>query len=159
MMTHRSVWFWRGLYAVLAEFCRVRRLPFNRVVNLAVAEFLRVGCDVEGLRLQLRLEELLREESGLRRVWAAIARSGSYLPAYVDKVLKPQDSPIRQGQVPLRALSAKEEEIFRRIAARREAIAKEILDIQDKLLPMRKFRLKPSRSRRRGTVKHKGGET
>jgi hypothetical protein len=103
------------------------------------------------------LEELMREEHGLRRVWAAIGRSGSYLPQYVDRVLRPQESLFRQGQVPLRALSVKEEEIFRRIAARREVIAQEIVSIQDKLLPEKRFRLKPelarSRSRRRDRVK------
>lgn len=144
-MTCRSVWFQRELYRLLAEFCRVKGLPFNRVVNLAVSEFLKspADCDVERLRLQLRLEELMREEGDLRRVWATIGRSGSYLPQYVDRVLRPQKSPFRKGQVPLRALSVKEEEIFRRVAARREAIAQEIVEIQDQLLPKDKFRLKP----------------
>ena len=158
-MTGCSVWFQRELYHLLREFCRVKGLPFNRVVNLAVSEFLKSpsGCDVERLRLQFRLEELMREEHDLRRVWATIGRSGSYLPQYVDRVLRPQESPFRQGQVPLRALSVKEEEIFRRVAARREAIAREIVEIQDQLLPKEKFRLKPeparSRSRRRDKTK------
>ncbi len=156
-MTVRAVWFWRELYDSLKEFCRVKGLPFNRVINLAVSEFLKspVGCDVERLRLQLRLEELMREEHDLRRVWAAIGRSGSYLPQYVDRVLRPRESMFRQGQVPLRALSVKEEEIFRRIAARREIIAQEIVSIQDRLLPEKRFRLKPEPSRSRARDKSK----
>jgi hypothetical protein len=156
-LTVRAVWFWRELYASLREFCRVKGLPFNRVVNLAVSDFLKSpgSCDVERLRLQLRLEELMREEHDLRRVWATIGRSGSYLPQYVDRVLRPQRSPFHQGQVPLRALSVKEEEIFRRVAARREAVAQEIVLIQDQLLPKEKFRLKPEPTRSRSRAHDK----
>ena len=150
-LTVRAVWFWRELYNSLREFCRVKGVPFNRVVNLAVSELLKSPstCDVVRLRLGLRLDDLMREEHDLRRVWATIGRSGSYLPQYVDRVLRPQRSPFRQGQVPLRALSVKEEEIFRRVAARREAIAQEIVAIQDQLLPKEKFRLKPEPKRSR----------
>jgi len=83
---HRAVYFWRGLYPLLLRFCRERGLSFNRVVNLAVQQFLG-GCDVEELRLRARLAALLRGEVELRRVCNAMLRSGSYLPGYVRRVL------------------------------------------------------------------------
>jgi len=166
-MTHRAVWFWREVHGLLREFCRVKGLPFNRVVNLAVSEFLKQGCDVEQLRLKLRLEELAREEGELRRFSRVMLRSGSFLPQYAQKLLREPGRPvslIRDGQVPLKALSPSEEQVVRRILAKREAIAKEMTEILDRLLPEKSFRLKPepsrrSWSRRRGTNKPKGGES
>ncbi|MBS7621272.1 hypothetical protein KEJ32_04080 [Candidatus Bathyarchaeota archaeon] len=131
-------------------------VSFNRVVNLAVQHFLG-GCDVEELRLQARLDVLLREEAWLRRVCNAMLRSGSYLPGYVQRVLREPGRSLTHlpdSQRPLKALNPKEELVFRKIAARREQIAREIAEIQEQLLrDVRPFRLKPdlrrSRSRRR----------
>jgi len=170
---HRAVYFWRGLYPLLCRFCREYGVPFNRVVNLAVQRFLG-GCDVGELRLRARLALLLREEVELRRVCNAMLRSGSYLPGYVQRVLREPGRPlthIPDAQRPLKALNPREERVFRKIAARREQIAREIAEIEEQLLrDVKPFRLKPdlrgSRSRRRlcgktnlKEVKKSNGET
>jgi len=161
-MVVRGVWFWRDLYPLLRRFCRENKVPFNRVVNLAVQMFLGC-CDVEELRLRARLAGLMRKEAGLRQSMRVMLRSGSYLPQYADKLFREKyDSSIpsftRKGQVPLRALNKKEEDVARRVLAERERIAQEIADILGQLLPKKRFRLKPSRSRGRLTSKRKGGE-
>ena len=167
----RVVYFWRGLEPLVRRFLSESGLPFNRFVNLAVQGFLG-GCSVEELRLKAKLLGLLREEAELRKVQNCMLRSGSYLPAYVQRTLREPGRPVslvRDGQVPLKALSPKEERVFRRIAARREQIAKEIVEIEEQLLrDVKPFRLKPdlrlSRSRARGKnklkeVKKPNGET
>lgn len=137
-------------------------MPLNRVVNEACLAFLQ-GGDGERLRLEAELVALTREERKLRQQWRLIGRSGSYIDAYVDQVLKPQDSRYRLevrrrrrdpfcyggGERPLRALSRDEEEVFRRILARREAIAIRVVEIMKLLLPKEKYRLKPGRKPRR----------
>lgn len=150
-MMRRGVYFWKGVGVLLARFCKKRKVAFNRVVNLAVEAFLG-SCDVEELRLRATLGVLRREENELRQTMRVMLRSGSYLPQYADKLFREKyerdESPfVRQGQVPLKALSKKEEDIARRVLAERERIAREIVDILDELLPKKRFRLKPSRRR------------
>lgn len=159
---HRSVYFWKDLAPLVARFCREHKVSVNRVVNLAVQSFLG-GCDVEELRLKARLAGLLREEAELRRVSNAMLRSGSYLPAYVQRVLREPGrslSHLPDAQRPLKALNPKEERVFRKIASRREQIAEEIAEVTEQLLKnVKPFRLKPeSRSRRRDRNKRVGGE-
>ncbi len=161
-MVVRGVWFWKGLFPLLMRFCRENRVAFNRVVNLAVEQFLG-GCDVGELRLRVRLGGLLREESELRQTMRVMLRSGSYLPQYADRLFREKYERdesvfVRRGQVPLKALSPKEEDVARRVLAERERIAQEIADILGQLLPKKRFRLKPSRSRRRAKYAGKGGE-
>ena len=152
------VYFWKGLLPLLRRFCRERGLPFNRVVNLAVQSFLG-GCDVEELRLQARLDCLLREEARLRRVCNAMLRSGSYLPGYVRRVLREPGRSLPHlpdAQRPLKALNPREERVFRRIVARREQIAREIAEIEELLLrDVKPFRLKPEPKRSRSRIRDK----
>ena len=168
-MTLRNVWFWKGLYPLVRRFCRERGVAFNRVVNLAVEAWLGV-CDVEELKVWVEIEKLVREDSQLRRISSTMLRSGSYLPKYADRLFRaPWDSerdktsPFnypRKGEVPLKALSPKEEAIMRRVLARREVIAERIAELLDHVLPKEKFRLAPrrSRSQRCARNKRKGGE-
>jgi hypothetical protein len=159
-MSVRAVWFWRDLYSLVRRFCREHGVAFNRVVNLALEQFLG-SADVGELRLRARLPVLLREEAELRRVCNAMLRSGSYLPGYVQRTLREPGrrvSLVRDGQVPLKVLSPKEERVFRRIAARREQIAREVAEVEEKLLrDVKPYRLKPEprrlRSRRRDKTK------
>lgn len=160
----RTVNFWRDLAPLVLRFCRETRTPFNEVVNRAVASFLCVA-DVVELQLLARREALLREEGQLRRVCNAMLRSGSYLPGYVKKVLMEPERPLgflQDAQKPLKALNPNEERVFRKIAGRREMIAKELAEIEMELLKdVRPFRLKPeprSWSRARDRIKHDGGE-
>lgn len=143
---HTSVYVWRDLYPLVKRFCHEHGVSFNQVVNRAVSEFLG-ACDVQELRLKAKLAVLLKEEAELRRVSVCMLRSGSYLPGYVQRVLREPGrslSHLPDPQRPLKALSPKEERVFRRIATRREQIAKEIAEIQEQLLAdVKPFRLKP----------------
>jgi hypothetical protein len=133
----------------------------NEVVNRAVSGFLG-SCDVEGLKLKARLAVLLREEKELRRTCTAMLRSGSYLPGYVERVLREPGRPLTflsVKQAPLKALNPKEEKVFRKVAARREQIASEIADIQLRLLrEVKPFSLKPDSWSRRRDKNSVGGE-
>ena len=128
----RTVNFWKGLVPLLRRFCREHGVSFNRAVNLAVEAFLG-GCDVERLRLEARLALLRREERELRQSCEAMLRSGGYLRGYVERVLMQPGRPqTRLGErVPLGGV---EREAFLRIAARREQIAREIAELELKLL-------------------------
>lgn len=142
---------------MLVRFCRDNDAAFNMVVNLAVERFLGVA-DGGKLALLARREALMREEGELRRVSTAMLRSGSYLPSYVQKVLREVGRPLDHlmgTERPLKALNPREERVFRRIATRREKIAEELATIQEELLKdVKPFRLKPdvSWSRRRDKV-------
>lgn len=157
----RTVYVWRDLAPLVLRFCRERNVNFNEVVNRAVSAFLG-ACDVEELRLKARLAMLMKEEAELRRVSVCMLRSGSYLPGYVRRVLREPGrslSHLPDPQRPLKALNPREERVFRKIVARREQIAREIAEIEERLLwDVKPFRLKPdlhgrSRSRRRDNNK------
>jgi len=163
---HGRVWFWRDLYPLLRRFCIDNRVALNRVVNLALEQYLG-KADVEELRLRARLSGLLREEAELRRLCTAMLRSGSYLPSYVQRVLREPGrslSHLPDPQRPLKALNPKEERVFRKIATRREEIAEEIAVITEQLLNnVKPFRLKPDLHRRSRSCRHgkntlEGGE-
>jgi hypothetical protein len=163
---HGRVWFWRDLYPLLRRFCADNKVALNRVVNLALEQYLG-KADVEELRLRARLAVLLREEAELRRLCTAMLRSGSYLPGYVQRVLREPGrslSHLPDPQRPLKALNPKEERVFRKIAARREQIAEEIASITEQLLHnIKPFRLKPDLHRRSRSCRHgkntvEGGE-
>jgi len=165
-MSGRWVYFWKGLAPLLKRFCREHNVPFNKVVNLAVQSFL-VNVDVEEVRLQCRLDVLMREEARLRRIQNCMLRSGSYLPGYVRRVLREPGRSLGHlpdAQRPLKALNPREERVFRRIAARREQIAHEIAEVEEQLLrDVKPFRLKPDLHKRSWSCRHgknteKGGE-
>jgi len=163
---HTSVYVWRDLYPLVKRFCREHGVGFNEVVNRAVSQFLG-ACNIEELRLKARLAALLKEEAELRRVSVCMLRSGSYLPGYVQCVLREPGRSLAHlpdPQRPLKALNPKEERVFRRIATRREQIAQEIAEIQEQLLhDVKPFRLKPDLHKRSWSCRHgknteKGGE-
>lgn len=103
--------------------------------------------------MRARRVVLMKEEESLRQRMRVILRSGAFLDSYAHKLLEggsPGDAR-RDGRVPLRALSRKDEAIVRRMLARREAVVAELREIEDRLLPKEKYRLRPrrrSRSRR-----------
>ena len=171
-MPLRSVWFRSRLYPLLRGLSKRSGMPVNRLVNLAVEAWLGV-CSEEELRVRAEIEGLVREDCELRRVSSTMLRSGSYLPKYADKLFRaPWDAEgvsategfryvnPRVGDVPLKALSPREEQIMRRVLARREAIAGRIAELLDLVLPKEKFRLLPKRGRSRRCDKnrHEGGE-
>jgi len=147
-----SVYFWKSVLPLVGVLKR-SGFPLNRAVNEALLFWMGVQQD-DKLRLKARLVLLRHQEVELRQAMRVVLRSGSYLPQYADKLFREKydrSDPVfvRKGQVPLRALSAKEEDVARRVLAERERIAQEIADVLDQLLPKKKFRLKRSRSRRR----------
>ena len=155
-MTHRNVWFWKDVLGLLRRLSKESKTPLNRIVNLAVLEFLRgSSVDVEALKLEAQKIGLMREEADIRRSWRLIGRSGSYLESYAAQVLQPREyleyrkvmrrnvvgaeyTDERRGRVPLGALSKKEEKLFRKMMARREEIADELTEIELKLFELRK---------------------
>ena len=141
----RTVWFRGELGRLLNDLSRRTGCSFNSLVNEAIEQYVK-GCSNERLRLIAEKVALKREEAELRNDWRLISRSGAYLPSYVDKVVKPKDSPFRIGSVPLAALSKEEHDIFLRIAHRREAIARRIVEIEGLLLPKDKFRVESDSS-------------
>lgn len=155
----RTIWFRRELGRLLGELSRRTGCSFNSLVNEAVELYVR-GCSNERLRLIAEKLALKREEAELRNDWRLICRSGAYLPSYVDKVVKPRNSPFRLGSVPLAALSKEEHDIFLRIAFRREKIAKRLVEIENLLLPKEKFKVDgvSSRSCRHDKTNENGGE-
>lgn len=139
--------------------------PLNRAVNEALLQWMGVQGDEE-LRLRARLVVLRSQEADLRQSMRVMLRSGSYLPQYAGKLFREkydrsESAIVRHGQVPLKALGVKEEDVARRVLAERERLAQEIADVLDKLLPQKRFSLKPSRSYGRSLVthnRHEGGE-
>jgi hypothetical protein len=127
----------------------------NRAVNEALLFWMGVQDDDE-LRLRAKLVLLRGQEADLRQSMRVMLRSGSYLPQYADKLFREkydrsEPTFLRHGQVPLRALSKKEEDVARRVLAERERIAQEIADVLSQLLPKKRFRLKSSRRGRRSS--------
>jgi hypothetical protein len=134
-MSGRWVYFWKGLAPLLKRFCREHNVAFNKVVNLAVQDFLG-NVDVERLRLEAELDCLLREEAYLRKVSNAMLRSGAYLPSYVVKTLRKPNGfeLVRHGEIPLEAFDKREAKVFLKICAKREIVAKRICEIEEQLL-------------------------
>lgn len=150
-MTRRTIWFPDELYRLLFGLSRRSRRSANSLVVAAVGDFLG-RCDEQQIRLGAELRQLRREEKELRDTWRLVSRSGAYLPEYVDKVVRPKNSPFRVGQVPLKALGKDEEDVFLRIAHRREEIAKRVVEIEKVLLEPKRFKpwgYETSQSRRR----------
>jgi len=159
--------FWVELWPLVQRFCREHGVSINRLVNASVSTFLQRSGNDGVLRLLAEKTALKREERELRDDWRLIRRSGSALPSYVQEVLREPGRPVslvRHGQVPLKALKPREEEVFRKIATRREQIAGRLAEIELELLKeVKPFRLKPepprSQSRARDRTKPfgKGG--
>jgi len=119
---------------------------FSCAVNLLLEAMISEGLAgnvEEHLGLEVRRQHLLAEEAALRQIQKVLLRSGAYLPQYAQRLFggkDPKDTASRKGRLPLPALaSVKEQQIIRRILARRERIVLELLEIADKLLPKEQF--------------------
>ena len=124
--------FWVELWPLVQRFSREHGVSINRLVNEAASSFLQASGNDAILRLLAEKAALKREERELRDDWRLIRRSGSALPRYVQEVLREPGRPVslvRHGQVPLKALKPKEEEVFRKIATRREQIAARLAEM------------------------------
>jgi hypothetical protein len=131
------------------------------VLNDALVFYFDAFGEGGGLRDDVRLAVLRKEEQQLVQLNKLMLRSGAYLDSYAVKVLRGGSyEDAKLGRKPLAALAKDEEPIFRRMAARREAIVREILGILDKQLPKSEYVLKENRqSRSRVTDKSKGGDS
>lgn len=117
---------------------------FSSVVNFLLEKVISESGEVEeALSLEVRRQQLLSEEAGLRQTLKVLLRSGAYLPQYAQRLFEGKNSKdlvSRKGRLPLPALaSLKEQQIVRRILARRERIVMELLEIADRLLPKEQF--------------------
>jgi hypothetical protein len=142
----RGVYFKDYVFAFVFGFAEKSRCSFNCAVNLLLEKIISQGLSVqveEELRLEVRRQQLLAEETSLRQTLTVLLRSGAYLPLYAQGLFEgkdPRDLAYRKGRLPLPALaSAREQEIVRRILARRERIVMELIEIADKLLPKEQF--------------------
>lgn len=150
---------------------------FSCAVNLLLEAMISEGLAgnvEEHLGLEVRRQQLLAEEAALAQIQKVLVRSGAYLPQYAQRLFggkDPKDIMLGKGRLPLPALaSVKEQEIVRRILARREHIVLELIEIADKLLPNEQFpvgleesgwtvRSNRPRENRTGQSKHEtGGE-
>jgi hypothetical protein len=159
----RSVYFCKGVFKPFSELARRSGTSVNRLVNLAVENYVG-GCDVDSLRAFVEIGRLCREEKFLINVSKTMLRSGSYLPQYADRLFRSSEDSGRRRIMPMgysrqdrelrKVLDPMEEEVMRRVLARREAVAQRIAELLDKVLPQEKFSL----SRRPDEKSLKGGD-
>lgn len=138
---------WRPWVSVVPLVGELRRrfggVGLNRVLNEGFLLWWGVRCEGE-LALRARLARLLQEERELMQLGRVILRSGAFLDSYAAKLIKGDERlSVKLGRKPLRALAGEREvNIVLRLLARRDAVVKEILEIQDKLLPKDEYVLK-----------------
>jgi len=137
--------YYRGyVLAYVSGLAEKMGCSFSSVVNFLLEKVISESGEVEEpLTLEVRRQQLLAEEFALRQTLKVLLRSGAYLPQYAQKLFggkDPKDFGQRKGRLPLPALaSTKEQEIVRRILARRERIVMELIEIADKFLPKEQF--------------------
>ena len=136
---------WRPWVSVapLVRWLEKHGFVINHVLNEAFLDWIGGEGD-EKLRLKAELYKLLDEERDLRQISRVILRSGAFLDSYAAKLVQGDEKlSVKLGRQPLEAIASKEEtEIILRTLARREAIVKEIIDIQGKLLPRKRYELR-----------------
>lgn len=141
---------WRSV-SPLVVYLRRKGFRVNAVLNRALLFYLNAEASDSGLRDEARLCLLLREEQRLIHLNRVMLRSGAYLDLYADKVLRGGKARLdaKLGRKPLAALAPREEPIFKRMIARREAVVKEIREILARRLPKPEYVLKEDRIVRR----------
>ena len=140
----RGTYYKGFVLAYVKGFAERLGCSFSSVVNLLLEKVIETnlaGSVEECLGLEVKRLQLMDEEVDLRRTLNVILRSGAYLPQYAEKLFG-GESPtfLKESRLPLPALtSVKEQDIVRRILARREKVVSELLEIEDKLLPEERF--------------------
>lgn len=145
----RRVVSWRPWVNVvpLVGWLKKHGFSVNRVLNEAFLDWVG-GLGDEKLRLRARLYRLLDEERELRQTMRVVLRSGAFLDSYAAKLVTGDEKlSVKLGRKPLAGET--EVQIVNRILAQREAVVKEICEIEGKLLPEAEYVLKEDRPRRR----------
>lgn len=136
---------WRPWVRALPVVRWLRKNGFvvNQVLNEALLDWVGHEGDAK-VKLRARLYVLQDEENRLRQTMRIVLRSGAFLPSYAAKLVQGDEKlSVKLGRQPLDAIATKEEaNIVKRILARREAIVKEILEIENELLPQEKYELR-----------------
>jgi hypothetical protein len=141
----RQVLPWRPWVRVspIVSWLKKKGFVVNQVLNESVLDWVGHEGD-EKVKLRARLYRLQDEENELRQTMRIVLRSGAFLHGYAAKLVQGDEKlSVKLGRQPLDAIASKEEaDIVKRILARREAIVKEILEIENELLPHEKYELK-----------------
>lgn len=140
----RGTYYKGYVLAYVSSLAEKLGCSFSAVVNLLLEKVIEknlAGPIEESLGLEVRRLQLIEEETGLRQTLKVILRSGAYLPQYAEKLFGGEKPTMfRKGRLPLPALTdVREQNIVRRILARRENVVSELLEIEDKLLPEDRF--------------------
>lgn len=145
--TCRGVYFKPYVYNVLQSTTRKLGISFNAIVNQildhAIAEG-KLHAAGKTLLLQTKRDQLLREEAGLLRRLRVILRSGAYLQDYAQRLLLGGEEEISRlkRRVGIYAhVNEKELDVILRILQRRENLVKELIDLEDQLLPQQRYPL------------------
>jgi len=136
----RGVYFKDHVLSYVFGFAERTGSSFSSVVNFLLEK---AFCDglgevEEGLRLEVRREQLLAEERSLRERLKVILRSGAYLRDYVEKLLLGDSEQISNRKIRIGIFAhvdAKELNVVLRILKRREDLVAELIEIEDQLLP------------------------
>jgi hypothetical protein len=125
-------------------------VSINQALNEALL-YWAGGLNDEQLRLKVAKSRLLAEERDLYQTHRVILRSGAFLDSYAAKLIEGDETlSAKLGRQPLVAVaSSKEANVVKRLLARREAIVKQIVEVEDKRLPEEEYVLKEDRPARR----------
>lgn len=136
-----GVYFHPHIWDFVKNYAEATGANISAIVNRALERFLCTrleGEEAERLRLEAKRDQLIQEEKRLKQELNVILRSGTYLKKYAKSLLLGDTGEISKlrNRVGVYAhISPKELNIILRILKRRENIVKELLEIEDKLLP------------------------
>lgn len=143
----RGVYFRGFVWEYLRRFVERSGLSVSAVVGKALERFLGEGLrggELERFRLLQRESELLAEERSLRERLRVILRSGAYLQDYARKLLLGSEKEL--GRVQRRvgvyaSIDTEELDVILRLLQRRKQVAKELIQVEAKLLPKERYPL------------------
>lgn len=171
----------RGIRFRLSVWQRLSELgvSVNDFVNRACEELIASklsGEVLERFKVEAEMDSLREDERDLRSDLRLILRNGAYLPDYASKLLegdRAQVSLIRRRRAVYSQVEPEELDVILRILARREAIAKRLVELKAQTLPKdrypfglteRGFRTRARAKRKLNREaeerqRHEGGET
>jgi hypothetical protein len=141
----RGVRFIPSVLDGLKHMAEEGKCSLSFLVNKACLALLEKGLPeelVHKIRVEAEIEELKREERCLRQNLTLILRSGTYLRNYAKSLLegdKEEISKLKSRNGIYARLDSKELDVILRILARREAIAKRLVELMDEQLPKERY--------------------
>jgi len=146
----RGTYYKPHVYTFIRNAAKSLDISFNAYVNRLLEHAITEGTAEaigETLKLEKRRDLLLREESSLRQRLTVILRSGAHLQDYAEKLLlggQEEISRIRNRTGVYAYVDSKELDVILRILQRREDLVKELITLEDKLLPQTRYPVAPS---------------